>query len=64
MGSNFMCTSQGLLSGQKVSCLQCIWLNNRAGMRKGVVMKSLTAEILIDCGNFMLAALIFSVYTC
>ena len=47
-----MCTSQGLLSGQKVSCLQCIGLNNRAGMIKGMVMQSLTAEILIDCGKF------------
>ena len=64
MGSNFMCTSQGLLSGHKVSCLQCIGLNNRAGMRKGMVVQSLTAEILIDCGNVILAALIVFLYTC
>ena len=32
-----------------------------ADMRKGVVTQSVTTEILMDCGNFMLTALNFSI---
>ena len=33
-------------------------------MRKGVAVWPLTADILMDCGNFMLAALNFGTFTC